>query len=248
MEPESIATKAIPSQTRNKIDFGFCFRTFVIGFGLVFIYTYTRYVYYQGVESYHIPVFIFNKTIAVTGVVLICLAYAIGPLSKAWPTTFRTYITWRPSLGVMGFACMLIHTCWSLITLRPQIHAKFFDEKGALSASAEWAFFFGTIAMVHLTLLAIISIPVIAHSMEAKQWKRILESGLIALLFGLGHLFFMGYRGWYPVEKWQSPLPPTTLVAASIIVLLFAGRLTVSLYGKGIRPWFQQRSKERTGE
>ena len=97
--------------------------------------------------AYHIPVFVFNKTIAVTGVVLICLAYSIGPLSKAWPDVFGTFVKRRPALGVMGFACMMIHTCWSLITLRPQIHPKFFDDKGALSDIGEWTFFFGTLAM-----------------------------------------------------------------------------------------------------
>ena len=114
----------------------------------------------------------------------------------------------------MGFVCILIHTCWSLITLRPEIHAKFFDEKGALSCQRRMVFLLRHHRHAPSDLASHNSIPVIAHSMDAKQWKAIPESGLIALLFGPEHLVFI-YGGWYPAEKWRAPLPHTTLVAAS---------------------------------
>jgi hypothetical protein len=36
---------------------------------------------------------------------------------------------------------------------------------------------------------------------------------LIAMLFAIAHIFFMGYKGWMEPSDWHRGLPPISLVA-----------------------------------
>jgi len=51
---------------------------------------------------------------------------------------------------------------------------------------------------------------------------------LIAMLFSMAHIFFMGYKGWMNPSGWNGGLPPISLVAFAFFVvgylINFAGR------------------------
>jgi len=220
---------------KYKIQFVHIYRPLLIIFSVVFFYAFTRYVVFKGVHPIHIPGYIFNKALAVSAIWLVCFSYIAGPLARAWPEKFEKLLKARKYHGVMGFMLGAGHGFTSSILLNPTYFGKFFLETGKMSFVGELSVFFGSLALMHLCLITVTSIPIIENSMDRIQWKHIQRSGMFAALLIFGHVFTMGHKGWPLPSTWPGYMPPLTMIGAIPVVLLFVLRPLISFYGKRIR-------------
>lgn len=213
-------------------------------FSLVFGYAYIRYVYYKGVDPIHIPMYILNKTFAVSGVILMSMSYLGGPLAFAWPGLFYSQLVKRKYYGLLGFALTCTHLLCNAAIFGQAYFKKFFLPSGKLNFTGELSLMFGTLTTLHLAFIALISIPVIQNHMDQKQWRFIQKTGMVALLGVVGHVAAMGFKGWLKPETWPGGMPPLTIVSAGVIVGMFTLRYSVIFYGRVLKPKFQQFEEE----
>lgn len=207
---------------------------FIISFIIfLFIFTYAiiRYNVFKGVAIEHIPLFISNKAIAVTAVVLIGLSYIMGPLARFWPTVFVPKLKFRKYFGLGGFGLAAIHSIISLLLFSPSYYPKFFSD-GKLNLTGELSIVFGIIALFIFSIVAITSLPSFEQSMDRKKWLFIQRLGYVAFFLVLLHVFTMGFEGWLKPANFPGGLLPMSLIAFIIIALVLLMRLIVIIFPK----------------
>ena len=167
-----------------------------------FFYAVIRYNIAGNVSWSHLPLYVFNKTVALSAIIL--FSY-ISIFSARRHSKDRERC--RLALGIL----ILMHTLISLILLSPDYYSKLFD-KGKMNFSGELAMLFGALSFTALVAVYIrqkreIETPYI-------QLKRVI------LLAAGGHLLFIGFSSWITPVQWYGHLPPISLIA--FLVLLAA--------------------------
>lgn len=178
-------------------------KSILLIFALTFWYSIVRYIVFKGVAVEQIPVYITNKAISWTGLILLGLAPLVG-------------VERRRSLGQAGFLLVLLHVILSLMIINPVYFGKFYGENGFLSWLAELSMLAGAVGTVLLFRLFV-------HVGENTEQNGSLIPGLGRLILVLtgAHVGFMGYRGWTDISHWPGYLPPITLLSfLTVIVLL----------------------------
>ena len=159
------------------------------------------------------PFFILNKGFSLAAFILLTFNFSIGPLKNLGVKVSEGWLNSRRALGMTGFLLVLIHALISFLLFKPAVYAKFFEENGTLTLLAGLSMLAGILGFV---VLWVYNLSFQTHMREDKTFVRFITSRnfmLIALLFGIFHIFFMGYEGWLNPSGWHGGLPPISLVA-----------------------------------
>jgi|SRR3989344_3800236 len=179
------------------------------------LYVFIRYNFLRDVPYADIPLFIFNKSIALGSTVTIGISFLIGPLAVLWPRKFAPHIPLRKSLGVIGFGGAVIHGFISIILLSPRYYPKFYAVDGAVNAVGQFALLFGVLGLAVFTIVAISSLPVMYERLGEARWRKMQRLGLLGNVFcgifkvrGLRGLYFLygnqEYRDYCPCGPWEN--------------------------------------------
>jgi len=223
-----------PNKSRPKslIEFEKFYRPFLAIFIPCFLYAFLRYTINHGEPVQDLPFYLSNKVLGVSSVIMIGIAYLLAPVAKIWPK-FRVYLGHRKYLGVGGFLVGTGHGIMSSLLMTTSNYKVFYDlDTGRLNWQGSLSMFFGTIALVHFGLIAVISVPSIMRDMNPRQWKLLQRGGIVALWTTFLHIAAFGYGSWFNLEKWYGGMPPFSLVGASSIIVLLSLRYALSAFGK----------------
>jgi len=172
------------------------------------VYAVMRYAGFANVSPIHIPVYLVNKALSMTGAY--CLLMASLGLMRAQREAFDF---WRKACMNLVF----IHVLLSLAILTKGYFPKFFAGD-MMSLTGELTLLFGALGVYCFWRL-------LTFEMTPRV-RRILMATASALV--ASHLFVMGYDGWLQVQKWNGGLPPITLLSFLLVVPSFALFLRVS--------------------
>ena len=204
--------------------------------GKIILFTFLTAIGYA-ILRYHIagnvpwkdfPFFILNKGISLTAFILLTFNFSIGPLKNLGVKVSDGWLNSRQVLGMTSFLFVLIHALISFMLFKPEIYKQFFEENGSLTLFAGLSMLGGILAFV---VLWAYNLAFKTYLKEDKIFIQFITSRkflLIAMLFSLMHLFFMGYKGWLNPSEWHGGLPPISLVAFAF----FAIGYVINLLGR----------------
>jgi len=181
------------------------------------LYLYIRRGYYD--------LYIINKILGSTAVVLAGITLFIGPLSKRI-TALASFMTIRRHLGLLAFGYAILHILASLYQTQRFTWFSWYLE--------EWMpVLFGLIAVSVWGYMAYLSRNVKTQQMGVEMWKnRLSLAGKVAFFAIFLHLTVMKYPGWI---RWvngqvkQTPeLANPSYPPASLFVFIFM--IAVILY------------------
>lgn len=193
-------------------------------------YAYARYVYFGPVVESKIPLYISNKAISWSSVLLIAGSFAMGPLARITPRC-QSLLGYRQALGLIGLWLATLHILVSLPILNMLYYVSFFNLDGTLKATSELSMLAGAVAWMLLLPPAVVSLSSIAAAIPAVTWQRMQRLGLLALIVTFGHVAWLGWKGWFEPETWYGGLPPITLLSCAVILVLVLLRGVASLAG-----------------
>lgn len=191
------------------------------------LYAVVRYNLVRSVPFDNFPLYIFNKSIALSATILIGLSFLLGPLARFWPKQFSQHLYLRKYLGVIGFTVAAFHALMSLILLTPAYYPRFFSTDGKLNLIGESSMLFGALAFAIFTIVSVTSLPDMEKNMDQSKWKFIQRLGYLAYTFVLAHVAIMGFRGWFRAESWQYGLVSISLISSLFIIFVLLMRLFV---------------------
>ncbi len=212
--------------TQRKHGWKWAFTIFIVCFVIIFGYSIIRYNVLKGVPVDQIPLYIFNKAIALTSVIVIGASFIIGPFARFWPKRFVPKLYLRKYLGVLGFGVAALHGLISLILLNSSYYPRFFTETGRMNLGGELSMLFGVLSIFVFSGVAITSLPSVEKGMHPRQWLFVQRLGYIALILVLLHVFVMGWEGWINPSNWPGGLLPISMLAAIVIILVLIVRVT----------------------
>lgn len=203
---------------------------FFITFALTFAYAIIRYNVVRNVPIDQIPLYITNKSVALTATILIGLSFLLGPLTRFWPKKFEHQLYLRKYLGVFGFSIAALHAIMSLMLFSSSYYPKYFDTvTGKMTLGGESAVLFGILAFLIFSAIAVTSLPSVEEKMQPAQWKSVQRLGYLAFFFVLLHVAVLGYKGWLNSESYSYGLISISLITALFIIFVLVMRAIVTL-------------------
>lgn len=174
-----------------------------------------RYIVFKGVNPIHIPLYITNKIVSTSGLFFLALSYAWGKMK--WLKLKKKNLTnhFIKFTGLVGFSLSAMHVFMSLIIISPAYYPKFY-EGDMMNFKGELSMLMGVFSFYCFTIPAITTIPFMQEAVGIKKWQKGQQMGYIGLFTALLHVLFMGFSGWFTIDKWPGYLPPITLIAALI--------------------------------
>ncbi len=195
------------------------YKNVIILFLLSLLYSILRYNIFKGIAWSQLPLFIVNKAVSLSAVLLMATSLFAGRKISV----DERYKELAMRYGWAGFQFIVVHTLLSLILLNPGYYEKFY-QTGRLTFKAELFLLFGVMAFV---LLVIYSINAALQRWGVEPFHPGVANSSIrtaAVIFIAGHLFVMGFNGWFNIAYWPGSLPPITLIAFIVIfIILSAG-------------------------
>ncbi len=197
---------------------------------LVFIfaslYSFVRYNILRDVPYAEIPLFIMNKAISLSSIIIIGFSFLLGPLAGMFHHRFTRYVPLRKPLGLIGFGLASVHAVVSLILLSSsEYYGKFYTESGAFSALGQFSLLFGVLALAIFSVVAITSLPAMYEQLGEKTWKKVQRFGYLGYLFVLLHVVIMGARGWIDPKSYVYGFISITLLSSLFIIFVFLVRI-----------------------
>lgn len=177
------------------------------------LYAVMRYHIFGPVPWKDFPFYVLNKGISLSAFILLTLNFSLGPLKNLGARVPQGWLNARKALGMTGFLLVLLHAMIAFLLFKPTVYGKFFEENGTLTLMAGLSMLAGVIGFV---ILWAYNLSFQTFLREDKAFIKFITSRsflLIALFFGVLHIFFMGYQGWGQPATWHGGLPPITLVA-----------------------------------
>jgi len=197
----------------------------IVVFAIVSLYGIVRYNIFKGVAWEHLPLFIANKAISVSAVVLIGFSYLFGSLERIFPGKFRHTLEMRKFFGLAGFGLGAVHGIISLVIFNPTYYEKFFGIDGKLNLVGELSMLFGVLSLAVFSIVAISSLPGFFEYLGEVRWRRVQRLGYWGLVLVGAHVFSMGIAGWLTPSHWPGGLLPMSLVAFIVIAAVFLVKL-----------------------
>ena len=197
-------------------------------------YAILRYNIVRNVPVESIPLYVSNKAIALSTVVLIGLSFLLGPLARFWPKQFVPHLYLRKSLGLTGFALAALHAMISLLLFSPAYYPRLFLANGKMNLIGESSMLFGILAFLIFAGISVISLPPIEKTMIPAQWKFVKRLGYLAYILVLFHVVSMGWNGWFLASAWKYGLASISLISALVIILVLVMRVLVIAFPKKI--------------
>jgi hypothetical protein len=140
-----------------------------------------------------IPLFIANKAIAFSMIIILAIAFVKQNNKKK-----DECISYLNIFKIFS----IIHVLISIVLLSQNYYPKLFSDN-KLTVFGSLAVLFGILSITYLTNIKY-------------RIKNLLFYSLVAI-----HLFFLGFKGWVNIEKWNGMMPPITLICFIILVTLF---------------------------
>ena len=165
-----------------------------------FAYSVIRYNIVGQVPLTDIPIFILNKSIAFSLIIILFLTfyYQNSQLSNNLKFARKSFIF-----------LTLTHFLLSLSILSQDYYPKLFVD-----------FKFNFIGNMTILFGVVAAVYIVVH--------RFKLNNMIFLSLLSGHLFFLGYKGWFNPAKWNGFMPPITLLCFILLIIL----ILVSFSGK----------------
>ncbi len=202
---------------KNQYSGGIIIITTVLSIG----YAVLRYHIFGEVPWKDLPLYVLNKGISLSSLILLSFNFSLGPLKNVGIKIPENWLSARKSMGIAGFLFAFIHIFMSISILNPKYYSIFFMADGTLSIEGGLSLLGGILSFVFLWVYNT------SFSSRLKEDKRIIaiitsRRFLIYAFFFTGvHLFFMGYKGWGDSSGWQGGLPPVSLISFTIFSLGF---------------------------
>jgi len=198
----------------------------VILTGLIsFFYAVLRYNVFKGVPWEHLPLYIVNKAVAVSAVVLLASSYLIGKWISPFSEDPERQRLLAKFLGLCGFSAAGLHAILSLALLSPAYYPKFFGMDEKMTFAGELAMLAGALGLLWMAGPAAGSLPNMQEALGRRWWQRSQRSGYLALAMAAVHTTAMGFSGWFRPTEWPGRLPPITMLGFLIAVLPLGARL-----------------------
>ncbi len=163
-------------------------------------YAVVRYHLFGGVLWDQLPLYVMNKVLALT--VVLVLFYKIW-FGRVLTAENKEWYIWAIATLVFG------HVLISLSLLSPEYYAKFFTA-GKMHFKNELSILFGIAAFI--AFLGFL----LSFTKENKKLARKFQQVILFLL--AVHLFSMGLSGWITPWKWYGAMPPVSLLSFVIIL------------------------------
>lgn len=155
-------------------------------------YALVRYVVVGTVPPAQIPLYVVNKAVAVTALVMLGLACVLRAPWRAWA-------------GKSALMAAVLHMLMSMPLIGPVYFPRLHEASGRLNALGQGAFALGAVGLVLLAWRG--------RRTEASARARWIHAAALMLLVGL-HCVALGWTGWLHPEEWPGRLPPITLLSA----------------------------------
>ena len=168
-------------------------------------YSILRYNIYSDVPWIDLPLFVFNKSLALCSLIL----FAHFQYSKSKPNSGE-----KKYLREYAIIFIVLHILISVLILNPEYYPKFFLLQ-KLNITGVLSIFFGILAFGLL-------LPLINKNGFREIYNRFKSKQNVAIIFftlTAAHVVIMGIKGWFEPSTWPGGLPPITLL--SFIVALF---------------------------
>lgn len=188
---------------------------------LSFSYAILRYHIAGPVPWKDLPLYIFNKGIALSAFILLTFNFSFGPLKNLGVKVPEGFLFARKALGMTGFLLVFIHVLTSFLLFKPAIYGQFFQQDDTLTLAGGLSMLGGILSFVTLWGY---NLSFQTFLRENERFIRFITSRnflLSAMLFILLHLFFMGYKGWISPADWHGGMPPISLVGFVFFVIAY---------------------------
>ncbi len=173
-----------------------------IVFVLAFSYSIIRYNVFGIVPIADIPTLIINKAIAFSIIIMLLLG-SISVINKK-SDDYSEYLDLIKTFAI-------IHVLLSITLLSQNYYPKLFaNEK--LTLFANITVLFGVLSFTYMIN-------------NRYRIKSLIIYSLIAI-----HIFCLGFKGWFEIEKWNGMMPPITLICFLIMIVL----IVLSILNKNI--------------
>jgi DMSO/TMAO reductase YedYZ heme-binding membrane subunit len=163
-------------------------------------YATLRYNIFGGVPWDRWPLFITNKAVSWTSLVLFAAAYLTKDKSRA-----RLH-------GLTGFWLLLAHVIVSFALLDEDTYAKLFRH-GDLTTAGWISVIAGSVGTLLFLAPALVSTEQARNSLGLDRWRRLQQFGYVGIALTLVHLLTLGAKGWIAPATWPGYLPPITLLS-----------------------------------
>jgi hypothetical protein len=183
------------------------YKKIIIIYIISLIYAIVRYNVFGNVPWNDVPIFITNKAVALTVMILLLFSH----YQK------ENVLVVRKRLLKVIFALTSWHVFISFVLLSPHYYGKFYYND-VLSITGYAVVTFGIVAYTGILSLNSENLLKnrIANFTISESYKKIIRK--LIPIFIAGHLLFMGAKGWITPEKWYGYLFPISLI--SFILLL----------------------------
>ena len=202
---------------KNQYSGGIIVITTILSIG----YAVLRYNIFGEVPWKDLPLYVLNKGISLSSLILLTLNFSLGPLKNIGLKIPEKWLSARKSMGISGFLLAFIHIFMSISILNPKYYSVYFMADGTLTIEGGLSLLGGILSFV---LLWVYNTSFSSRLREDKKIIAIITSRkflMYAFFFTGVHLFFLGYKGWGNISAWQGGLPPVSLISFAIFFLGF---------------------------
>tara|TARA_Y100000310_G_C20703935_1_gene832867 strand:+ start:5605 stop:6240 length:636 start_codon:yes stop_codon:yes gene_type:complete len=123
---------------------------------------------------------------AVASVILISITLLLGPLSRFFPSYFKHDLIFRKPMGISGFYFWILYF---IVIFFNNYNANLFFMFSQANENL-LATIFGTVALLILLAIVIITLPRIVKKIGFKKWKSTQRAAYIALVFIVLHFIY----------------------------------------------------------
>lgn len=168
-------------------------------------------------------IFLANKGLAISAVLMISISVLLGPLAR-WFQPFKGYVGYRKEIGLVGGMLAGVHIVVSLFFLPEQFPLSWYAEHIP-------ALLMGIAALITLIIITVHSTGPALRRVGYRRWKMIQRLVYPTLIFAMAHYMLMGKpANWVRwSQTMETPLPPGTLVTTVAVVLVLIVRLFAML-------------------
>lgn len=159
---------------------------------ITLIYAYLRYSVFGKFEPPNIALFIGNKVLIFTAIVLI--PFFIKTKDNSFKLTLNVFI--------------ILHIISSLYLLRPAIFPNLFNDSAMINTHGNIIVLFGILAAVFFF-----------NSITKKfiEISPTLNSSIL-FIFVIAHNISIGWNGWFNYQEWNGGMPPISLLTTLIVI------------------------------
>lgn len=195
---------------------------------------------YYLIQGHSSDLFSLNILLAITGMVLIGLSYALSGITYFWNFADSKLI-YRKQLGLAGFYLVLVHATFSFMNYffipnspKPQFELGYTWNVAGIGISNIFAFIAGVTALAIFLFIALISTQYAMMALGGIRWRKYLRLGYIAYFIIVIHFGLKRYNEWAAWLSVRVGLPPLSLLLLIFVafVLLLRLGLSVGLQGR----------------